>query len=35
MEEPLIIKRDEIIFRIGYMFDCASVPYRILCSDIV
>ena len=36
MEEPLIIRRDEIIFKIGlYMFDCASVPYRILCSDIV
>ena len=29
MEEPLIIKRDEIIF------DCASVSYRILCSGIV
>ena len=37
MEEPLIIRRDEIIFKywIIYMFDCASVPYRILCSDIV
>lgn len=37
MEEPLIIKRDEIIFKIGF-YICliaASVPYRILCSDIV
>ena len=32
MEEPLIIRRDEIIFKIGFYI---CLPYRILCSDIV